>query len=408
MTDDGMLAGRPPAGLSSAAARAGGPDAAAQPAEPTPSNRLPLTFTGSGGEYFGIWVVNLLLTILTLGIYSAWAKVRRVQYFYRNTRLDGSVFDYHGRPGSILKGRLIALALLGLYNLAINVSVGLAVLAALVVGLVLPWLLVQTLRFRLHNASYRGLRLRFTGEVREAYLVVGVPLLAVLVAGAAAGARAQAGPASGAVEALAGVVYVALLCAWPWLHFRFKRLQHNGTAYGQAHGRLQGGAGRFYAIYGKAVLMVVAAGAIVAAGVAVAGGVGIVSGGHRGAFATMFVLVAVAVLGFYATLLALVPFISARTQNAVWCGSSLGALRFESRVGARRLAWISITNVVLILLTVGMFTPFGAVRLYRYRLESVTVLSPGDLAGFVAQAGSAEPGAVGEGAADLLDFDFAL
>jgi hypothetical protein len=36
-----------------------------------------LHFTGSGAEYFGIWIVNLLLTILTLGIYSAWAKVRR-------------------------------------------------------------------------------------------------------------------------------------------------------------------------------------------------------------------------------------------------------------------------------------------------------------------------------------------
>ena len=44
-----------------------------------------LHFTGSGTEYFGIWIVNLLLTIVTLGIYSAWAKVRRLQYFYRHT-----------------------------------------------------------------------------------------------------------------------------------------------------------------------------------------------------------------------------------------------------------------------------------------------------------------------------------
>ncbi|MEM9624119.1 MAG: DUF898 family protein, partial [Pseudomonadota bacterium] len=35
-----------------------------------------LSFTGDGTEYFRIWIVNLTLTLLTLGIYSAWAKVR--------------------------------------------------------------------------------------------------------------------------------------------------------------------------------------------------------------------------------------------------------------------------------------------------------------------------------------------
>ena len=65
-------------------------------------------FTGKGWEYFRIWIVNLLLTILTLGVYSAWAKVRRLQYFYRNTRLDGASFEYHGTPIAILKGRVNA------------------------------------------------------------------------------------------------------------------------------------------------------------------------------------------------------------------------------------------------------------------------------------------------------------
>ena len=30
-----------------------------------------IRFTGSGSEYFGIWIVNLLLTVVTVGIYSA-------------------------------------------------------------------------------------------------------------------------------------------------------------------------------------------------------------------------------------------------------------------------------------------------------------------------------------------------
>ena len=47
-----------------------------------------IEFSGDGGEYFRIWIVNLALSVVTLGIYSAWAKVRRLRYFYGSTRFD--------------------------------------------------------------------------------------------------------------------------------------------------------------------------------------------------------------------------------------------------------------------------------------------------------------------------------
>ena len=53
----------------------------------------PFSFTGTGGEYFRIWIVNLILSILTLGIYSAWAKVRTNRYFYGNTQVDNTGFE---------------------------------------------------------------------------------------------------------------------------------------------------------------------------------------------------------------------------------------------------------------------------------------------------------------------------
>jgi hypothetical protein len=55
-------------------------------------------FRGKAGEYFRIWIVNVVLSILTLGIFSAWAKVRARRYFYGNTYLNGSSFDYHADP----------------------------------------------------------------------------------------------------------------------------------------------------------------------------------------------------------------------------------------------------------------------------------------------------------------------
>jgi len=75
-----------------------------------------LVFTGTGAEYFRIWVVNAVLSIATFGIYSAWAKVRKSSYFLRNTHLLGDGFEFTGDPLAILRGRLVALALLGFYT----------------------------------------------------------------------------------------------------------------------------------------------------------------------------------------------------------------------------------------------------------------------------------------------------
>lgn len=128
-------------------------------------------FTGSGKEYFKIWIVNLLLTILTLGIYSAWAKVRRLQYFYRNTRLDDASFEYHGTPMAILKGRLIAVGLFAVYSIAGKVNPLMGLVFGLLMAVVMPWLIVRSLRFKLYNSSYRGLHFSFAGDDWSAYRV---------------------------------------------------------------------------------------------------------------------------------------------------------------------------------------------------------------------------------------------
>jgi len=74
-------------------------------------------FSGRGSEYFRIWIVNILLTICTLYIYSAWAKVRSKRYFYGNTFLDGSSFEYHAQGKQLLPGRLIGLVLIAVIAL---------------------------------------------------------------------------------------------------------------------------------------------------------------------------------------------------------------------------------------------------------------------------------------------------
>ena len=74
---------------------------------------LSLVFTGSGSEYFRIWIVNLLLMFITLGIYFPWAKVRKLRYFYGNTLVGGEPLGFHGDPKKMFKGYALVAVLFG-------------------------------------------------------------------------------------------------------------------------------------------------------------------------------------------------------------------------------------------------------------------------------------------------------
>ena len=67
---------------------------AAEPASQT----LDIRFTGSGSEYFRIWIVNLLLTLVTLTLYLPFARARRMAYFQNNTLVGGDPLGFHADP----------------------------------------------------------------------------------------------------------------------------------------------------------------------------------------------------------------------------------------------------------------------------------------------------------------------
>jgi uncharacterized membrane protein YjgN (DUF898 family) len=150
----------------------------------TNQKTTPIVFTGKASEYFGIWIVNLLLSIVTLGIYSAWAKVRRKKYFYNNTLIENVGFDYHAKPISILKGRIIAFVLFALYVYGKGSSPVLAGVLVILFFLALPWLIVRGSLFNARNTSHRGLRFDFKGTVSQAIRVyIGLPILTFFTLG---------------------------------------------------------------------------------------------------------------------------------------------------------------------------------------------------------------------------------
>lgn len=330
-------------------------------------------FTGNGGEYFRIWIVNLALSILTLGIYSAWAKVRRMQYFYRNTAVADASFDYHGKPIAILKGRIIAAALFGVYSMAGNLNIAAGITAFVLLMAIMPWLLVRSYRFRMHNSSYRSLRFSFRGDTGDGYVNF---LLLPLVA------------------------YFTLFLLWPLAHQQITRYIRNNTAFGNRLFSFRCTASMFYRPY---IAVIFAFLAVIVLMVAVT--IALLQGGiSQQSTGFIFGMLGVAYLGI---LLFVAPYLMARLQNLIWNNTKLGPVSFVSSASARDLFKIMAVNIILIILTLGLFKPFADIRLARYRIQSITLVTEGDLDEFIGEQ-QQEVRATGEEMAEMFDLDIAL
>lgn len=344
-----------------------------------------LAFTGGGAEYFRIWIVNVTLTVLTLGVYSAWAKVRRQQFFARHTRLAGAGFDYHGPPLAILRGRAVALVLFGAYSLAGYWSPRAAFIAVAALGAVMPWLMRRSLRFRAHNTSYRGLRFRFEGSNAGAYGVfLGLPIATML----------------------------SFFLAGPYWHHQMRAYQHDHAGFGRERFTFAAPVSGFYLTYLRAGLflfMFVIVGAVVAgiAGAVIAAVIGGTSADPLDRGVPFFLVVFMVAALYAAAIVGVQSLVGASVQNLVWNHTWLRQHRFVNRVSFPRLYVIRFTNLAATLLTAGLYRPFAQVRLARY-LASCFTFVPARPIDTIEAADPERVGAVGEEAADLFDFDIAL
>lgn len=323
-------------------------------------------FTGRAGEYFGIWFVNLLLSIVTLGIYSAWAKVRTERYFYANTSLAGANFEYLASPIAILKGRLMAYAVVIALGVSSEFSPGLYLVLALGVGLLLPALIVWSLRFRARNSAWRGLSFGFDKSAGEAY---GPFLLWAWLSGMTA----------------------SLL--YPVMKQRQHQFVVEGHRLGKQHFSFRGQSGSYYGPYVMAVATFIGAAIVLAIIVSIASDSGIF-----GAVAVSTGMI-LGMLAMYLGMFAAMIYLRVRYANVMWNNTRLDAHQFQSTLRVRDMMWIYASNLVAIVFTIGLAAPWAMVRLARYRAEHFSVLVSGSIDEFMA----ASDGRYGAGGAELVD-----
>ena len=373
---------------------------------------LDVRFTGSGSEYFRIWIVNLLLMLVTLSLYYPWAKVRRLRYFMGNTLVDGQPLDFHGNPLKMLRGYLLVGLLLLLYSAAGNFSPVAGLVAFLIIAGIWPALLKSSMQFRLANTSWRGLRFRFKGTVGGAYramlplFVPGLLFLAALMA-----VPDPEKPPNWYV-AFGGVVTLATLMVMPWLWYGLKKYQHDNYALGQLQTELRTGPKSFYVVFLKTLgvtLVVLAAIAGVVFLIGAAGFSGWVPGRRSAGVVAAIVAALVAVMvGMLAVQIVPRPYFTSRMQNLLWSRTGNKVMRFRSKLRFRPLLMLTLKNWLLMVLTLGLYWPFAVVALTRMRLQAVSVVTRVDPADLLDDARAAEGEAAGDAAGDLFGLDVGL
>lgn len=372
--------------------------------------QLSLRFTGSGSEYFRIWIVNLLLTVVTCGIYFPFAKARKLRYFHENTLVADSPLSFHGDPKRMLRGYLLIGVLFVAYSVLTRAAPLVAGLMLLLGMPLMPLLLWSALRFRLGQTGWRGLRFQFDGSLRDAYLVfwpIALPLAAVLLGQALlapTGEEASFRPSGNTVmlmSALAGLGTLTLVLLTPWIHWRFKRYQHGHYRLGSEVTRLTTGFGEFYRtqlrIGGLGLLCMLALGI----GFAV-----LVPTVRR----SPLLLAGLTPLAYLAVSAVLGGYLLSRMQNLIWGHTRSDHIRFRSDLPARPLMTLLLKNAVLMLLTLGLYWPFAVIAVTRMRLEAIRIDLNLPLEQITGSAVGTRSHSAGEAAADLnpLGFDIDL
>ena len=421
----------------------------------------PFEFKGTGKEYFGIWIVNILLTIVTLGIYSAWAKVRNKQYFYGNTFLEGSSFEYTAEPKQILKGRIIAILFFILYNLVATYFPLISVILGLLLLLITPWIIMKSLAFNARYSQYRNIRFGFQQDLKEsAKVFILIPLLTIfpiiVLLGAYFGFHSSALAPGAEVNqvpwhfpVIISLAMLAMFAAYPYIIYRTKGYIAGNHKYGNVDFNFRlNSAKPFYMLYAKVFLIFAIIGAIfVGLAYMLEPNLGSVNNPQTlsiesadlegldsqsselenagdqnsdtddayntndpannplgasyaiGAFIGQLIA-----LGFYLFIFA---YIAAHTYNIVYQNTKVGKHLLRAKMKPSELAMIYFTNTFGIILTLGLFIPWAKVRTARYRVANTALQVNGDLDNFIAVQDE-QQNAFGEEFGEVFDLDVGI
>ncbi len=320
---------------------------------------LKFEFRGKGIEYFKIWIVNILLTMLTLGIYSAWATVRNNRYFYSNLYLDNINFRYLAQPMAILKGRLIAMAAFIAYGITSQVApmLYLALTVALIIAI--PYFINQSLSFDRRMTSYNNIQFRFKATYGEAFMATMIwPLLGVLSI---------------------GILY-------PLAFLKINQYMVKNSAYGTSNFDFKA----TYGDYGMIFLAAIGTGLVIGLPISL-----IMTFAPALAVITPVLIIT--------TYVGILLFFIVQTNNLFFNKLNLKEHTFNCNATIGSLGTVILINTLLTIVTLGLYLPAAKVRITKYWCSCIVMKAIEPLDSFVA-AEKENVSALGEEFGQVFDF----
>ena len=391
-----------------------------------------LRFSGSGGEYFRVWIVNVLLSILTLGLYTPWARRRTARYFYDHTLIASSPLEFTAPLRKMVVSFILFALLYLAYKIAAETGQHNMVLFFIVAAAALaPYFWGSAMRFRLASTRWRGLQLHFAASWKDVYLAswpifamagvwiainFGLDALNVpdpLAPTSAAPPRpGSAGPTLPTLNPpmlglIAVGVILSVLCIIR-VEFNYKSLLVLRAGIGKQHGRWKPVYSDFVRIWMATVAVFLAGVAVILAlGFSAAYALQALFQQTRGA-ALIVLVILVALVVFLALILATAParaYREARMFRLIWSNVGLSQIaRFKCDLKHWPFVRLRLKNLLLTLLTLGFYRPFARISEYRMKADAVTLHIKGGLDQLVGQLVKQQDG-MGDALADAVGLD---
>jgi uncharacterized membrane protein YjgN (DUF898 family) len=365
-------------------------EAAQSAVQPAASQRL--AHLGDGGELFAINLVNLLLKVVTLGIYHFWGKTRVRRYVWSHTSFAGERFEYVGRGIELLRGYIIAMVvlspLLAVWYLPqfaprevlakYGVLLGLlSSLASLLFLFLIGFARYSSRRYLLSRTRWRGIRFGMSGSAKShGWKMLGYSLLS--------------GINLGIYTPFMRSNLMANLLDHTW--FGDQRMTYSGRG-----GELFP---RFLGAIGLGLLVAVAAGILIAA---IFGGLMPFIFQGQGEAPNPFALLAPILIGlvFYLSFVVVVWWYRAGELRYFVGHTALADVRFSCDFSTAGYIWLWVSNTLLLTFTMGLAYAWVVVRTARFLIAHLHLEGELDLAA-IEQTSQQVPTA-GEGLAEALD-----
>lgn len=367
-------------------------------------------FNGEATEYFKIWIINLCLTILTFGIYSAWAKVRTYRYFYGCTELDTHCFVYLADPVKILKGRIIAVFLLIVYSYIWNYVPAWRFITLAAALSLLPVIIVIGSAFTLQNSSYRNIKFYFKRSYALAYRLFLTPLGIALISAWVIYMLVESSDFVSRMEHIKNSEFhredlvftlfiMVVIPLIPYIDYIRTRFLINQSQFGNLEFSFHARTWDFYKIYLAGFVFLLGASFFI----------GFSSGFVFALLASLKsknitgISIAVITIIFYIFIFYISAFIRAQRINLICKNTRFGENTFTARLRTGDIGWLYISNAVGVVLSLGLLIPWAIIRMKRYTTESVSFI--GANLSDITEVNQQQSIALGEELIDVFNID---